>query len=180
MNRLQLMLMAFCLLALSFCFQQCQPRAGEPGPKGDAGATGAAGPTGATGATGPQGATGTADVQYSPWISVSFSGSGASYMGNITAAPITQAVLDKADIRVYWNESGRVLSLPYAEVLGGVAYSVHQRFYVGRIELKASYAISTQQFRYVIIPGAVAVGGRMAAVDYTNYEAVRKAFNIPD
>lgn len=183
MNRLQLIVVATCLVVVSFCFQQCQPKAGEPGPKGDTGATGAAGPTGATGATGvtgPQGATGTADVQYSPWISTSFSGSGTLYTGTITATPITQAVLDKADVRVYWNESGRVLSLPYAETFGTTTYTVHQRIYVGRIELRASYALTTQQFRYVIIPGAVSVGGRLAAIDYTDYEAVRKAFNIPD
>jgi len=177
MNRLQVAFVAASLLVVSFCFQQCQPKAGDPGPKGDTGATGPAGPTGATG---PQGPTGTANVQYSPWISTSFSGSGTLYTGTITAPPITQAVLDKADVRVYWSEGGRVLSLPYSETFGATTYTVHQRIYIGRIELRASYALSSQQFRYVIIPGAVAVGGRLAAIDYTDYEAVRKAFDIPD
>jgi len=180
MNRFQLTRIAACLFVFSFCFQQCQPKAGDPGPKGDTGATGPAGPAGPTGATGPQGPIGTADVQYSPWISTSFSGSGTLYTGTITAAPITQAVLDKADIRVYWSEGGRILSLPYSETFGSTTYTVHQRIYIGRIELRASYALSSQQFRYVIIPGAVAVGGRLAAIDYTDYKAVKKAFNIPD
>lgn len=35
------------------------------------------------------------------------------------------------------------------------------------------------QFRYVLIPGDTP-GGRKAAVDYNNYEEVRKAFNIPE
>ncbi|GAB3806872.1 hypothetical protein GCM10028819_43110 [Spirosoma humi] len=177
MNRLQFTGIAACLFIVSICFQQCQPKAGDPGPKGDTGATGPAGPTGATG---PQGPTGTADVQYSPWISTTFSGSGTLFTANITATPITQAVLDKADVRVYWNEGGRILSLPYAETFGTTTFTVHQRIYVGRIELRASYALTTQQFRYVIIPGAVAVGGRRAAIDYADYQAVRKAFNIPD
>ncbi|GAB3785391.1 hypothetical protein GCM10028818_46920 [Spirosoma horti] len=119
-------------------------------------------------------------MQYSPWISVTFSGSGTLFTANITATPITQAALDKADVRVYWNEGGRILSLPYAETFGTTTFTVHQRIYVGRIELRASYALTTQQFRYVIIPGAVAVSGRVAAIDYSDYQAVRKAFNIPD
>ncbi|GAB4019806.1 hypothetical protein GCM10028808_58780 [Spirosoma migulaei] len=186
MKRLHVFAVASVLFFAAFSFQRCQPKAGDPGPKGDTGATGApgapgaAGPAGPTGATGATGATGTANVQYSPWISTTFTGSGSSYTGNITATPITQEVLDKADIRVYWSEGGRVLSLPYAETIGSTTYTVHQRIYVGRVELKASYALGTQQFRYVIIPGAVAVGGRKAAIDYSDYTAVKKAFNIPD
>ncbi|WP_165358837.1 collagen-like protein [Spirosoma sordidisoli] len=177
MKRLHTGLLVATLFLGSFVFQNCQPKDGEVGP------TGPAGPAGPTGPAGPQGAkgeTGTANVQYSPWIPTTFSGSGSTYTGNITAAAITQAVLDRADIRVYWSESGRVLALPYAQTIGGTSYSVHQRFYVGRIELVASYALSSQQFRYVIIPGGAAVGGRKAAIDLNDYEAVKKAYNIPD
>ena len=101
MKRLQVVLVTTVLFISLFTFQRCQSKAGDPGPKGD---------TGATGATGPAGPTGTANVQYSPWISTTFTGSGSLYTGNITATPITQAVLDKADVRVYWNESGRILT----------------------------------------------------------------------
>ncbi|WP_461131796.1 collagen-like protein [Spirosoma aerophilum] len=177
MKRLQIFIVTAALLTSSIMFQRCQPKAGDPGPKGDTGATGA---TGATGPAGPAGPTGTANVQYSPWISTTFTGSGTLYTGNITATPITQTVLDRADVRVYWNEGGRILSLPYAETLGSTTYTVHQRIYVGRIELRASYALTTQQFRYVIIPGSVSVSGRVAAVDLSNYAAVKEAFNIPD
>ena len=157
----------------------CSMTACQKGKDGDVGPQGATGPKGDTGAQGPKGDPGTANVIYSPWIAVNFTGSGTSYTGSITAAGITQAVLDKADIRVYWNEGGRVLSLPYSQVLGGVTYSVHQRFYVGRIDLIASYAISSQQMRYVIIPGAVPTG-RQAAVDRSDYEAVKAYYHIPD
>lgn len=158
-------------------FQRCTPKAGDPGPQGEQGVPG---PQGSAGPQGPKGDPGTANVQYSPWISTAFTGSSTTYTGNITAPAITQDVLDKADIRVYWKEGGRVLSLPYAQTLGSTAYSVHQRFYVGRIELIASYALGEQQFRYVIIPGGGAIGGRQAAIDYHDYEAVRQAFHIPD
>ncbi len=158
---------------------------GVTGPQGVSGITGATGPVGPTGPAGPagptgaQGVPGSANVIYSPWISVSFTGSGSSYTGNITATPITQAVLDRADIRVYWSESGRVLTLPYAEVIGSTTYTVHQRFYVGRIELRASYALGTQQMRYVIIPGGVPTG-RLASINWNDYNEVKAALNLPD
>ena len=154
----------------------CEPKAGDPGPQGEAGALG---PKGDTGAQGPKGDIGTANVIYSPWTSVSFSGSGTLYNGTLTAPKITQEAVDKADIRVYWSESGRVLTLPYAESIGSTTYTVHQRIYVGRVDFRASYALSTQQFRYVIIPGGTP-SGRLAGVDLTNYAAVKEAFNIPD
>ncbi|ADB39327.1 collagen-like protein [Spirosoma linguale] len=177
MKQVQALLVVAFLVLSSGLFQRCQPKAGDPGPKGDTGATGPAGPVGPAGPAGP---TGTANVQYSPWISTTFTGSGSLFTANITATPITQAVLDKADVRVYWNEGGRILSLPYAETFGTTTFTVHQRIYVGRIELRASYPLTTQQFRYVIIPGAVSVSGRVAAIDYSDYASVKKAFTIPD
>lgn len=166
--------LSLTILAILFMFiVSCKTEKGEVGPAGPTGATGAPGATGATGATG------TANVIYSNWITTSFSGTPGLYLGNITAPKITQDVLDKADIRVYWSESGRVVSLPYAQVIGGTTYTIHQRFYVGKIELVASYLLANQQFRYVIIPGGVA-GGRKAAIDYSNYEEVKKYYNIPD
>ncbi|GAB3569761.1 hypothetical protein GCM10027578_24800 [Spirosoma luteolum] len=176
MKKATSLLAAIALISSLATLPGCQPKAGDPGPKGDTGATGAAGPAGPQGPAGP---VGTANVIYSPWITTSFSGSGTSYVGTITAPRITQEVLDKADIRVYWSESGRVLTLPYAETLGSTTYTVHQRIYVGRIELRASYALSNQQMRYVIIPGGVA-SGRVGALDLNDYQAVKKAFNLPD
>lgn len=108
---------------------------------------------------------------------MTFSGSGSSYTGNLTAAPITQDVIDKADIRVYMKDGSRILSLPYAQVVGGTTYTIHQRFYIGRVELLASYALATLPLRYVIIPGGSAL--RMA-LNLDDYEAVKKAFNLPD
>ncbi|CCH01458.1 hypothetical protein FAES_3451 [Fibrella aestuarina BUZ 2] len=162
-------------LALSCLLTACQKGGG-----GDVGPQGVAGPKGDTGAQGPKGDPGTANVLYSPWIAVTFAGGGSTYTGTVTAPAITQDVLDKADIRVYWNENGRILSLPYAQLIGGVTYSMHQRFYVGRIELVASYPLSAQQIRYVIIPGTVPIGGRKAAADLTTYQAVKAYYHLPD
>lgn len=166
----------FLITALAFSVTACQKATeGAVGPQG---ATGAAGPGGSTG---PKGDPGTANVIYSAWTDVAFAGSGTSYLGNITAPKITQDVLDKADIRVYWSESGRVITLPYAQVVGSTPYSVHQRFYVGKIELVASYSLVTQKMRYVIIPGAVP-SGRVGAdgIDRADYAAVKAYYHLPD
>lgn len=158
---------------------------GANGAIGATGSTGAAGATGATGAkgdkgdTGATGATGTANVIYSPWTSVTFTGSGTSYIGTLAAAKLTQEILDKGDIHVYWSEGGRVITIPYSQVFGTTTYTVFPRFYVGRIDLVSSYALSPQMIRYVIIPGGVA-GGRKAAIDYSNYEEVKKYYNLKD
>ncbi|WP_229365749.1 collagen-like protein [Fibrisoma montanum] len=177
MKRLQTSwLLIATLFVGALSFQGCQPEDGEPGPQGE---VGPAGPQGPGGPQGPKGDPGTANVIYSPWTSVSFSGSGSTYTGNLTASAITQQVLDRADIRVYWKEGGRVLSLPYAQTLGSTSYSVHQRFYVGRIELVASYSLGAQEMRYVIIPGGTPTG-RQSAIDYSDYRAVQRAFGIPD
>ncbi|MBO0935913.1 collagen-like protein [Fibrella sp. HMF5335] len=170
------------ITALAISVSACQKaKDGEVGPQGATGATGPAGPKGDPGAAGPKGDPGTANVIYSAWIDVAFTGSGTTYTGNITAPKITQDVLDKADIRVYWSESSRVITLPYAEVVGTTAYTVHQRFYVGRVELKASYALSTQKMRYVIIPGSVA-SGRVGndGIDRNDYAAVKAYYHLPD
>ena len=172
----------FLITALAFSITACQKATdGAVGPQGATGATGATGAAGPAGPTGSKGDPGSANVIYSAWTDVAFAGSGTSYMGNITAPKITQDVLDKADIRVYWSESGRVITLPYAEVVGTTAYTVHQRFYVGKIELKASYALSTQKMRYVIIPGVVP-SGRVGAdgIDRSDYAAVKAYYHLPD
>ena len=57
------------LVACSFLLVCSNCKKGDPGP---AGATGPAGPTGSTGAIGPIGA---ANVIYSPWANVTFTGS---------------------------------------------------------------------------------------------------------
>ncbi len=157
----------------------CKAEKGEIGPIGPTGAKGDKGDPGAAGATGATGATGTANVIYSPWTSVSFTGSAANYTGSLAAAKLTQEILDKGDIRVYWSESGRVLSIPYSQVVGSTPYTVHARYFVGRIDFIANYALSAQMFRYVLIPGGVPTG-RKAAVDYNNYEEVKKYYNLPD
>ncbi len=170
------------ITAMAISMSACQKATdGAVGPQGATGAVGPQGTPGAGGPTGPKGDPGTANVTYSPWADVTFTGSGTLYTASVTAPGITQAVLNTAAIHVYWRvTSGYYVQLPYSEVVSTTTYTLLHRLFVGRIDLRASYALSTgQKIRYVIIPGGVA-GGRKAAVDMNDYAAVKAYYHIPD
>lgn len=144
-----------CLFVGSVLFWSCQRQEAEPG---------------------------TANVQYSPWTPVTFTKIGGGMRATIPAPPITQEVLDKADIRVYMKLYGVVISLPYAMTIGSSTSTLLPEFDLGNITLHASQAIAPTEFRYVIIRGGVSTARRSAEakLDYNDYEAVQRAFNIPD
>lgn len=159
--------------------------------KGDPGATGPAGPAGPTGATG---ATGVANVIYSPWANVTFTGSGTSYSALITAPGVTQDIMDKGVVKTYFKFGTAVYEGNYSNVPTGA--SIYQYLTVGAINLRATFAAS-YPWRYVIIPGGLA-GGRLSSgassdvfvlqdgstmlkseLDKMSYEDICSRFNIP-
>ncbi|MFT3936958.1 MAG: collagen-like protein [Chitinophagaceae bacterium] len=173
--------------SLIFLLNSCKK--GDPGP---AGATGPAGPTGATGVAGP---TGTANVIYSNWANLTFSGSGTNWGASITAPGVTQAILDKGVVKTYFQYGSSVYDGNYNNA--ATSHSIYQYLYVGYINFIATFNAS-YPWRYVIIPGGVA-GGRLsgsnsdtdtfiladgstmsrAALDTMSYENVCSRFNIP-
>lgn len=115
-------------------------------------------------------------------------------MGSNFAAPITQDILDKALILVYGKYQNtsidkNVYLLP-SSVL--TLYSVEAFAGLNRIYIQTIYPSTNvvgsgsiysptsfiNQFRYIIVPGAV--NGRQASIDYTDYEAVKKFYNLKD
>jgi hypothetical protein len=208
------------LLALLFIVASCTKEgpagpAGLTGPQGPPGANGANGATGAPGPTGPQGPqgpagqqgpAGTANVIYSSWFSPT-AWTPATGFNDFTfdkAAPsLTQAVIDNGAVLGYVKITGETAVRPLGSVvntgLGGIAeYSFMMpapntlRFTVTRIS--GTYTpLITDQFRYVIIPGAVA-GGRptngtvntvlqtysMDQLKAMSYEQVKALFKIPE
>ena len=198
MNTIKRIFGVLAIISAVIFMNGCKAEKGEVGPigpigatgaNGAIGATGATGGTGATGATGAKGdkgdtgatgATGTANVIYSDWTNVTFAGSGTSYIANVTAPKLTQDILDKGNVNIYWKIGTSVYYIPYVQVIGTTTYTVFQILTVGNIKLTASYAgITGTAIRYVIIPGGVA-GGRKAAIDYSNYEEVKKYYNLKD
>lgn len=168
--------------------------AGPQGPKGDTGATGATGATGQKGDKGDKGDTGTANVIYSAWIDMRSGWVRNSdrhwFLPAFSAPQITQTVMDNGVILVYAKNIGsRVTPIPNSYY--GFDYQVWvNNILIYRIWPNISSTTPTifsvsavladyTHFRYVIIPGGIPAG-RTAAVDFNDYEAVKKYYNLPD
>ncbi|MEO6313308.1 MAG: hypothetical protein ABIU63_16910 [Chitinophagaceae bacterium] len=170
------------LLLLSNC------KKGDPGP---------AGATGPAGVAGPIGPVGTANVIYSPWINLTFTGSGTLWAAQITAAGVTKEIMDKGVVKTYFQFGSSVYDGNYTNLTGGGSSSIYQFLAVGVINLRSTFA-ANYPWRYVIIPGGLA-GGRLSAgsgdadsfvfadgstmrkteLDKMSYEDVCNKFNIP-
>lgn len=181
------------VLGFALFVVSCQK--GDVGPAGPAGATG---PTGGTGATGPKGDTGTANVIYSAWLDVPFladtmhSGTvidTVTYHANITAAKLTNAILNNGEIKVYVNfgtsATPDVVPLPIYDIFYG--YTITVDFFLQRIFLLASDNLGTytngglkyRQYRYILIPGSVP-GFAGQPVDWNDYNKVKAYLGLKD
>jgi hypothetical protein len=176
----------FVSLGFSLLFLLTNCKKGDPGP---AGATGPAGPTGAAGPVG------TANIIYSPWANLTFTGSGTSWSAQIAAPGVTQDIMDKGVVKTYFKFGTAVYDGNYSNIPTGAG--VYQYLSVGLINLRATFA-ANYPWRYVIIPGGVA-GGRLSngstgantfvfadgstmlksELDKMSYEDVCSRFNIP-
>ena len=174
-----LLIVVFCGILLCL-FGSCK--------KGDTG------PAGATGPAGPIGPVGTANIIYSPWANLTFTGSGTAWSAQITAPGVTQEIMDKGVVKTYFKFGTSVYEGNYTNIPTGAA--IYYYLSVGSINLKATFA-ANYPWRYVIIPGGVA-GGRLAGaadadmfvlqdgtsirkaeLDKMSYEDVCSRFNIP-
>lgn len=182
-------------------FSSCK---GDEGAVGPAGAKGDAGAQGTAGAKGDKGDAGTANVIYSEWLPMPAQAA-ASLPGrknfSFSAPKITQEIADRGLIYAYIkHSSGGFVPLPYADKYllgnGNVYGSFLSTFLygVGSIsfnqdwltpgDIPDGFATATSvvggytHLRYVIVPGGVAA--RIASLDYMDYEAVKKHYNLPD
>lgn len=188
------------LLVIALTFTQCQK--GDVGPAGPTGPAGANGPAGPAGAQGAKGDTGTANVIYSPWLDVNYNAFDTvhnsdgtidtiTWVAHITANKLTQAILDKGEIKVYMNwgtqANADVAPLPILDVFfTGVV--INPEFLVQKIDLYSNFNASTRtisgqkylQYRYILIPGSVA--GRLSkpAVNWNNYNEVKAYLGLTD
>lgn len=161
------------LLALTIMsiFAACKP--GDPGP---------AGPVGATGPAGPQGAVGTANVTQITYGSRTHTGTSIDYvMPNVSAAMLSQSA-----IFVYLSNSSAAW-YPIPGIFNGTneyrTYITPATSSIVRMIRVSGGSGGTDTFsatRIVLIPAATVVTGRKAAIDYSDYEAVKKAYNLPD
>ncbi|MFT3823599.1 MAG: collagen-like protein [Chitinophagaceae bacterium] len=166
----------FSIVTLSFT--ACKK--GDTGPQGE---------QGNPGPTGPKGDAGSANVIYSNWLDVTFQlvdvdGDNVpdAYGANITAQKLTADILNKGDVKVFWNagvpNDPYVVPLPFADL-------TLSAFYTQTIELTSTNNYSTtttaqgkqNQYRYVLIPGGV---GARSAINWNDYNQVKAYLNLKD
>jgi len=160
------------------------------------GKDGATGPQGETGATGPQGAkgdTGTANVIYSEWMNLGFTGDVTSAGDSIwyTGFEVPQLTADwlaKGTVIVYANlgtaDDPAIVALPYFSVYNGV--NIMPVLLTGGIEIDANSDVSSGydddgniilQYRYVLIPGGASA---RSAIDWKDYNKVKAYLHLKD
>ncbi|MFL5747284.1 MAG: hypothetical protein ACJ751_21600 [Niastella sp.] len=165
---------------------------GDTGPAGDKGDKGDKGDAGATGATGKAGS---ANVIYSPWIDVTFNAVDTSFEASIDAPKIVDSIIQKGEVKVFWNlgsaSSAGIVTLPYQDnglILGAKDLFVFPIVQTGKIFIESTYNVGTRpsssdpntkvwQYRYVIIPGAVAA---RSSTNWNDYKQVQQYLGLKD
>ena len=151
------------------------------GPAGDIGPAGATGATGAIGATGPAGASGASVTQVT--FTTTYVPSNSTGGGKVLTFPtaITTSVLDNSAVLTYVRTSN--FPDTWYSVPGVVSLDVF-RAYIDRtprtitILRDSGTAISSITVtRCVIIPNDISLNGRKAAIDYSDYEAVKRYYS---
>lgn len=193
----RLLLSGLPLLAAGIMFLSCK---GEDGAVGPAGAKGDTGAQGVAGPKGDKGDDGTANVIYSEWtaipVTTTFKTARKKEYG-ISVPKITADVFNKGIVYAYARSGGSAsaFQLPYfiSSEDGSSAYDCSVRitqgwFYYGETWAGTGAVNSTwintektsyfSHIRYVIIPGGASA--RVASLDYSDYEAVKKHYNLPD
>jgi hypothetical protein len=185
-----------CAVFLSLLLIVTGCKKGDTGPEGPQGEQGAPGPQGPQG---PQGPPGTANVIYSDWLDVQFGTVDGleDFLAAVIQAPeITQDIVDKGEVKVYWNlntaDEPWVVSLPYTDngLFFGPTYmdvTSTPLIVPEQIEIYSKYNLGTFedngktyfQYRYIVIPGGTAANGR-SAINWNDYNAVKKYLNLKD
>lgn len=187
----------FSLFALSFVLLTvaCKGPQGDPGPAGPQGATGAAGPAGATGPAGPKGDPGTANVQQINFTAKTHDGSKDLFFA--FPAALTTDVVNRSLFYVYVQQSvkasdGKTYAYWFAvpgETSTGNEYSYY--VFAGDAQTSAglflrrvvNYLAGAEAFtavRVLAVPAGSVTNGRLAAVDFRNYEEVRRVLGLAD
>jgi hypothetical protein len=200
---------ASMVFLLTACPSPQNGEVGPAGPAGPAGPQGVAGPQGATGPAGPTGTANVIYSDwYGPTFNGGTAWVGTTNGGRLvnsfvkTANAVTNSILNQGVILVYARlgaygttyglSSEATVLLPITGTATRSSVVQTESWYAetltGRIDINfqnsanywsASSMSTGYRFRYVVIPGGVA-GGRKAALDYSNYEEVKKAYNLPD
>lgn len=181
------------LLVSSFLFVACEGDAGPEGPKGasgDAGVAGAKGDKGGKGDTGVTGANGNTEVLiFERGGSVLAAGVGVGRVWNFSSTEISRTRAEASGIYVYLQlprEPEEWVAMPGTVFFPGGS---HQSFSqevtftntntsIGFYRSEGTGELAYTKVKVIFIPRATTA--RQAAVDYSDYEAVKKHYNLPD
>jgi hypothetical protein len=175
------------MVAMFIFLDACKTEKGEIGPIGATGAVGATGATGATGVAGPKGDPGNANVIQITYGSKTHTGSNLIYT---LPAAITKDIVEKSIISAYvqtsaggtalwYNIPGATTAATYTYRLYSETLANGNNMYIGRVNTTTGNDIFTTT-RILFIPASTLLNGRKAAVDLSDYEAVKKYYNLPD
>lgn len=180
------------LLTGSLFLSGCE---GEQGPEGPQGVKGDTGVTGVSGSQGPKGDPGTANVIYSDWLAIpakpTFKGNDYKEYG-IAAPLVTKEVFDGGMVYVYGRSGGSASTyqLPHSfrnaytcRVRLSQGWIMYGEDWMGSGTVSATWLNSDKtdyfsHLRYIIIPGGQKA--RVAGLDYSDFKAVKKYYNIPE
>jgi hypothetical protein len=164
----------FAFLSMTFLFASC-------------------GKDGKDGAVGPQGPAGNANVSSTTinvaatdWTIQGPAGNGW-YDTRFTVPSITQAVMDRGLVIVYWNLwAGEYVALPHFVTPPNLSdgRQLTPFFHLGGVRIESVHIDRTRagrpdaaKFKVVVIPAGLR---KMPKVDWNNYAEVAKTFNLPD
>ncbi|MEJ7644798.1 MAG: collagen-like protein [Chryseolinea sp.] len=164
-----------CTLLLLFAtltFTSCTEA--EPGPAGPIGQTGI---RGEKGDTGEKGETGSANVTSFTFSKISFTNAGKVF----ELPALTAEILEKGLVVAYIRVSGGATWYPLPYEYFGSKINILSMA-PGQITLSINYTGDGVDFRFVLIPGTtnVVMRSMSAAIDLTNYSAVKEYYNLPD
>ncbi len=182
------------LVAVSMMFAACKGEVGPQGPKGDTGTTGTAGTPGAKGDKGDPGDRGEQGANNGNIIVIEWEAgeitagtNGAGYSWSY-GPELPADVVEASAVYVYLQMPSGVWFILPGTVMseGSNTYQTfalrvtieenrtRSRFRITRTEGEGALAFSAG--RLILVPKTAAA--RQAAVDYTDYEAVKKYYNL--
>jgi len=186
----------FLLFALccSLLLTSCEGPAGADGAMGPVGPAGPLGPTGAVGPAGTTGQPGNANVIQISYTTKTWGSAKGFSQQFIFPSNVTTAVMNNSAVLVYMTDAipNNASSYGWYAIPGIVpSTGVEHEFYFQttfggntaginiyrRVASTSSLSAST---RIVIIPANDLRNGRKAAVDFSDYQAVKAFYNLKD
>lgn len=175
----------------SLLFTRCE---GPEGPVGPAGSAGPAGPTGASGPAGPAGQTGNANVIQISYAAQTWTAAKGSAQQFVFPSNVTTAIMNSSAVLVYMTDGTPNNATSYGwYAIPGIVPSngAEHEFYfqttfagntagINIYRKVASTATLSASTRIVIIPANDIRNGRQAAVDFSDYNAVKEFYDLKD